>query len=233
MDNPVARIVLIAPVLLFSMVAHEYAHGWVALRNGDPTAYQLGRLTWNPVKHIDPFMTILLPGILILTGSPVVLGGAKPVPVNPRNYRNFRRGDILVSLAGITTNAILAVICALLVPLLYGVGVAIPAAIPAAAVLQHMFIYGVWLNLALAAFNLLPIPPLDGSHVFKYVLPPAWALAYARIARYGLVILYALLFFGGSVLMVWFAPAFALSDHLLGAVARYVFPLSGALGGAA
>ena len=109
------------------MVAHEYAHGWVAFKNGDPTAYQLGRLTWNPVKHIDPFMTVLLPLFLALAGGPV-LGGAKPVPVNPRNYRNFKRGDILVSLAGITTNIVLAFLFTAAIPLLYFLWRAAPRA---------------------------------------------------------------------------------------------------------
>src|SRR5688572_6088105 len=99
---------LVVPVLLFSMVAHEYAHGYAALKQGDPTAYQLGRLTWNPLKHIDPFMTVLMP---ILTwfgsGGGMMFGGAKPVPVNPRHYRHYRRGDIIVSLAGIATNLVL------------------------------------------------------------------------------------------------------------------------------
>ncbi len=91
----VQSFILIAPVLLFSMVAHEYAHGYAALRNGDATAYQLGRLTWNPAKHIDPFMTIILPLLLFLANAPI-FGGAKPVPVNPRNYRNYKKGDIIV-----------------------------------------------------------------------------------------------------------------------------------------
>ena len=82
------------------MVAHEYAHGYAALKQGDMTAYQLGRITWNPLKHIDPFMTIILPVMLALIGAPI-FGGAKPVPVNPRNYRHYRRGDIIVSLAGV------------------------------------------------------------------------------------------------------------------------------------
>ncbi len=98
------------------MVAHEYAHGWVAYKNGDTTALQLGRLTWNPAKHIDPFMTIILPIVLWLSHAPI-LGGAKPVPVDPRNFRNFKRGDITVSLAGVVTNIILAFVFALLIPL--------------------------------------------------------------------------------------------------------------------
>jgi Zn-dependent protease len=154
--------VLVAPVLLFSMVAHEYAHGYAALRQGDPTAYELGRLTWNPLKHIDPFMTILMPIVTFLF-LPFMFGGAKPVPVNPRNYRNYRRGDIIVSMAGIAVNLCLAVVCTLLIPALGAVGRAVPSLASTAAVLQAMTFVGVMFNLVLAFFNLLPIPPLDGS----------------------------------------------------------------------
>ena len=90
------RILFIAPVLLFSVIAHEYAHGYAALKQGDTTAQQLGRLTWNPIKHIDPFLTILMPLVMALMPGGVILGGAKPVPVNPLNYRNLKRGDIIV-----------------------------------------------------------------------------------------------------------------------------------------
>ena len=99
------------------MVAHEYAHGYAALKQGDPTAYQLGRLTWNPLKHIDPFFTVILPMITFFTAN-FIFGGAKPVPVTPRNYRNYRRGDIIVSMAGIVTNLILAVLCTVMIMLL-------------------------------------------------------------------------------------------------------------------
>ena len=103
------------------MVAHEYAHGYAALKNGDATAYQLGRLTWNPAKHIDPFMTIILPLLLFIANAPI-FGGAKPVPVNPRNYRNFKKGDIIVSLAGVVTNLIIAVLCVPAIMLVYAIG---------------------------------------------------------------------------------------------------------------
>lgn len=201
------------------MVAHEYAHGYVAFRNGDPTAYQLGRLTWNPVKHIDPFMTILLPILMyVSTHGAVVLGGAKPVPVNPRNYRNFRRGDIAVSLAGVVTNLLIALI---LVPVIVTIGLigrAAPAATETLSVFQVMFRWGIVINLMLAAFNLIPIPPLDGSHVVKYLLPPAWGLAYQRIGRFGLLILIILLSFGGGLLRLWLTPVFFLAnaaDHVI------------------
>src|SRR6185436_4937915 len=102
------------PVLVFSVIAHEVAHGYAALKQGDDTALMLGRLTWNPIKHIDPFLTLILPLVLWFAGAPI-LGGAKPVPVNPRKYRHFKRGDIIVSLAGVFTNLLVAIVCALLV----------------------------------------------------------------------------------------------------------------------
>jgi Zn-dependent protease len=215
--------ILIAPVLLFSMVAHEYAHGYAALRNGDPTALQLGRLTWNPVKHIDPFMTILLP-IMSFIGFGVAFGGAKPVPVNPRNYRNFKKGDIIVSLAGVTTNVIIALLCIPLIMLAYFIGTAVPAAAGGASVFQLMLIYGILINLMLAAFNLIPIPPLDGSHVMKYILPPAWSLAYQQLSRYGLIILIILLTIGKPLLYLWLRPVFAIDSFLLSTVTPYIIP---------
>ena len=202
-------LVLVAPVLLFSMVAHEYAHGFAALKQGDATAYSLGRLTFNPVKHIDPFMTIILPVMTALAGG-FIFGGAKPVPVNPRNYRNYRRGDIIVSLAGIGTNLVLAGLCTGLALFLGAAGGAVPAAVPTLAILQQMMIAGVMFNLVLAFFNLLPVPPLDGSHVAKYLLPPAWALRYQALGRYGLLLLIALLYFGRPLLNAWMSPAVSL-----------------------
>ena len=218
------QFLLIAPVLLFSMVAHEYAHGYAALKQGDSTAYQLGRLTWNPVKHIDPFMTVLLPILTFVIGS-FIFGGAKPVPVNPRNYRNFKRGDIIVSLAGVAVNAVIAVACTIAIILLGMLGRAIPAAAGTFGILQVMLDYGILFNLVLIFFNLLPIPPLDGSHVMKYLLPPAWAMQYQRIGFYGLPILIVLLTIGSPILRVWMSPMFALyglADH---AVAPYLLRL--------
>ncbi len=215
--------VLIAPVLLFSMVAHEYAHGYAALRNGDPTAYQLGRLTWNPAKHIDPFLTVLLPLMTFLTAG-VAFGGAKPVPVNPRNYRNFKRGDIIVSLAGVTTNVIIAFLCVPLAIIVGLIGHQIPAFVGPASILQLMLSYGILLNLILAAFNLMPIPPLDGSHVMKYLLPPAWGLQYQRLGRQGMFLLFALLVFGRPLLNLWFKPAYLLFGLFRAILFPYLLP---------
>ncbi|AHG90683.1 peptidase M50 [Gemmatirosa kalamazoonensis] len=216
-------LLIVAPVLLFSMVAHEYAHGYAALRQGDPTAYQLGRLTFNPVKHIDPFMTIILPVMTALTGG-FIFGGAKPVPVDPRNYRSYRRGDIIVSLAGIATNLVLAAVCAALIVPLGMLGRALPAATTSLAILQEMMRAGVMFNLILAFFNLLPIPPLDGSHVAKYLLPPAWGLRYAQLGRFGFLIVLLFLTVGRGVLAIWMAPAGALNAVATTLVSPYLLP---------
>src|SRR5207247_2470617 len=174
-------LLLFVPVLLFSVIAHEYAHGYVALTQGDDTALMLGRLTWNPVKHIDPFMTVLLPLVLwYISSGTMLLGGAKPVPVNPNNYRNFRRGDILVSLAGVFTNLLIAIGCVVLLPVLGLLGKSVSSLEPSLAILQAMMIYGVHLNMVLIAFNLVPIPPLDGSHVMKHLLPASLSFKYMQ-----------------------------------------------------
>jgi Zn-dependent protease len=217
------EFLLVAPVLLFSMVAHEYAHGYAALRQGDPTAFQLGRLTWNPVKHIDPVMTILLPILTFFTGG-FLFGGAKPVPVVPRNYRNYRRGDIIVSMAGIVTNLVLFVVATILFMLLGMLGRVLPAAADTLAILQLMMVYGVLFNLMLAMFNLLPVPPLDGSHVMKYLLPPAWALRYQQIGMYGILIL---IFFLGTgigrrLLTAWMSPALWLQSTAMQLVSPWL-----------
>jgi Zn-dependent protease len=225
LNNSLAQFLLVAPVLLFSMIAHEYAHGYAALKQGDSTAYSLGRLTWNPIPHVDVFMTIVLPLITFFgSGGKIALGGAKPVPVVPRNYRNFKRGDIIVSLAGVTTNVVLAICCVPLIILVGFVGRLTPWLFETGALLQAMLLFGVWINLALAAFNLIPIPPLDGSHVFKYLLPPAWALNYQRIGSQGLLILILLLTFGRPLLNLWLAPVFFLDTVAARAVSPYIIP---------
>jgi Zn-dependent protease len=216
---------LIAPVFLISMVAHEYAHGYAALKQGDTTAYSLGRLTWNPIPHIDPFMSVLLPlATFIFSHGSMIFGGAKPVPVVPRNYRNYKRGDIIVSLAGVATNLLIAIICVPLIIFVGLIGGAIPAMVDSGALLQTMLRYGIIVNLVLLAFNLIPIPPLDGSHVFKYILPPAWALNYQRLGSQGLVILILLLSFGGPVLSIWLKPVFFLDQVAARAVMPYMLP---------
>ncbi|MEO7511328.1 MAG: site-2 protease family protein, partial [Gemmatimonadaceae bacterium] len=225
------EFLLVAPVLLFSMVAHEYAHGYAALKQGDPTAYQLGRLTWNPLRHIDPFFTIILPMITFFAGG-FIFGGAKPVPVTPRNYRNYRRGDIIVSMAGIVTNLILAVASTVMIALLGLLGRALPSAVDTLAILQRMMVMGVIFNLILAIFNLLPLPPLDGSHVMKYLLPPAWAIRYQRIGMYGVVILMLMLMtrVGEPIFRMWMKPVNLLGGLLLRSISAFVLPSQYTLG---
>jgi Zn-dependent protease len=185
-----------APVLLFSIVAHEYAHAEAAYRQGDDTAYMLGRLTLNPLKHIDPFMTVLFPVILwVASNGAFTFGAAKPVPVTPRKYRNFRKGDIIVSLAGIATNLVLFVAAAALFAVVGLVGSALPSLLGSWEVLQRMLFYGMWMNLLLAFFNLVPIPPLDGSHVFKYLLPVEAATKYRQLYGLGYAPIIAFLLF--------------------------------------
>jgi Zn-dependent protease len=219
------EFLLVAPVLLFSMVAHEFAHGYAALKQGDPTAYQLGRLTWNPLKHIDPFFTVLLPMITFFTGG-FIFGGAKPVPVTPRNYRNYRRGDIIVSMAGIVTNLGIALLCAVLTVAMGWLALGVPALATSIALLQRMAMFGLLFNLILAAFNLIPIPPLDGSHVMKYVLPPAWAIRYQQVGMYGVFILFALMLtrVGGMLLGIWMTPVSFLYSAALRAVYSLIVP---------
>jgi Zn-dependent protease len=219
------NILFIAPVLLFSVIAHEYAHGYAALKQGDPTAQSLGRLTWNPAKHIDPYMTVILPVImLVASNGQIALGGAKPVPVNPNNYRNYKRGDIIVSLAGVFTNLLIALGCTVLIPLVGLLAGALPAIAPTVAVVQAMLVIGIGINLVLIAFNLIPIPPLDGSHVMKYLLPRPLAIRYQQLGSFGLLILIALLVFGGRLLDLWLRPAMIVTQYLVRSVRSYVLP---------
>jgi len=183
-------------VLLFSIVAHEYAHAEAAYRQGDDTAYMLGRLTLNPLKHIDPLMSVIVPFILWKIGAPP-FGAAKPVPVNPRKYRQFRRGDIIVSLAGIVVNLGLFVACTAGFALVGWVGGTMPSFNATFEVVQRMMGWGMWLNVGLAFFNLIPLPPLDGSHVFYYLLPPGAGLKYRQLQALGFI---------PVVLLIWVFP---------------------------
>ena len=220
--NKFEQFALVAPILLFSMVAHEYAHGYAALRQGDNTAQLLGRLSWNPLKHIDPVMTLIMPLVTFLTMH-IAFGGAKPVPVNPRNYRNYRRGDIIVSLAGVAPNAVLALLFGVLIVLLGLLGRALPAIAISIGLLQYMFLYGILINLVLAGFNLIPIPPLDGSHVMKHLLPPSLAYQYQRFGRYGILLLIALLWLGNGASLAWLMrPVFFLQDSAFRLVGPFV-----------
>jgi Zn-dependent protease len=221
--NALQSFLFVAPVLMFSVIAHEIAHGYAALRQGDPTAQRAGRLTWNPLKHISPFLTILLPLAMFQTMG-VALGGAKPVPVDPRNYRNYRRGDIIVSLAGVATNVALAILCAVVVALLGLLVVAVPKVDSGVGLIQAMLVLGIQLNFALASFNLLPIPPLDGSHVLKYLLPWSWSFYYQRLGFLGIVLVILVVKFTPGLLDAWFAPANVLFTRIYFVIRRLLAP---------
>jgi Zn-dependent protease len=207
------------------MVAHEYAHAEAAYRQGDDTAYMLGRLTMNPLKHIDPFMTVLLPILLwVMSHGTWTFGAAKPVPVNPRKYRNYVRGDVIVSLAGIATNLGLFLGFMAAFALCGVVGSTVPAMAASFGILQQMARFGMLINLILAFFNLIPLPPLDGSHVLYHMLPPAAGLRYRQIARFGFLPIMALTFFLPSVINVLLWPAIVLMRAGASLVGRFALP---------
>ena len=192
--EPIQRLLLAFPGLLLALCFHEFAHAWVAVREGDDTPLRDGRVTLDPRAHLDPIGSLLFPAIGALSGVPL-LGWARPVMTNPRNYRHYRSGDIRVSLAGVTANLILAVV----------LGIAAGALLPYAgpdggggvlATAAMMCLYAVYVNIGLMLFNLLPVPPLDGSHVLYHFLPPAAGAQYRALFPYGFLILYALLFTG-------------------------------------
>lgn len=184
-------------ILLFSVIVHEVMHGVVALKFGDRTAQNLGRLTLNPIPHIDLFGTILLPLLLIISGSPLLFGWAKPVPVNPLNFSNLRKGELMVSLAGIFANFGLAAAAAILFHILNSLPQNFPAI--AGALLR----FTVLINLVLGIFNLFPIPPLDGSKVLLALLPYNLAKEFQKLEQYGFIILLIFLFIpmGNSTLL--------------------------------
>jgi Zn-dependent protease len=214
-------LILYLPVLLFSVVLHEYAHGWQALREGDDTAYMLGRLTLNPVPHIDLFGSIILPLMLALVHSPFLIGWAKPVPVNPRKYREYKAGDIRVSLAGIVVNLALALIGTILLIVFIRLAEMVPSLMPSLEIAARMMQYGILVNLILAFFNLIPIPPLDGSHVLYHLLPPQLGMRYRELSRYGMLILIVLLMVGRPIFSILMAPAWVLYQMAMNLVSMW------------
>lgn len=185
-------------ILIYSAVLHEVAHGWVADHLGDPTARLLGRLTLNPKSHIDPMMSIAVPLLLLLSGSPVIFGAAKPIPVDPFNLKEGRKDIALVSLAGPLTNIIIAIAASFLLKALVGFTSNISYdhnLVGFFAILYVFLRLIVQINLLLAIFNLLPIPPLDGSKIFSLILPDKEAAAYHSLDKIGIFILFFLLAF--------------------------------------
>ena len=217
-------------VFLFAISVHESAHAWTANRCGDPTARMLGRITLNPIKHIDPIGTILFPALAIIAQLQFhralpVLGWAKPTPVNPRNFKNPVLDDVLTSVAGPISNFLVATIS---VVLLVGVSLSSPTAremvrnLPRGLVMAGLnsplvpvtlFLYlALQTNVALAIFNLIPVPPLDGSHVLRHFLPSPALMLYDRLGVFGLLVL---VYFGGSLLNRLIDPFLAFFDFIL------------------
>lgn len=188
----------IFPILLFSIVVHEVAHGWLALKLGDPTASDMGRLTLNPIPHIDPVGSIIVPLISYFAAGTVFIAWAKPVPINPANFRNYRRDDILVSIIGPVSNFVVAFLCVVLYVLTertFGSTdlIAAGAGREAVSFLKNMFYAGIPLNVFLAVFNLIPVPPLDGSHVVASLLPEKAANQYRQIGFAGILLIIILM----------------------------------------
>jgi Zn-dependent protease len=198
-------LIIVIPIFLFAMIIHEVAHGWVAYKLGDPTAKYSGRLTLNPASHIDPFGTILLPIMLIWMNSQVVFGWAKPVPINFMGLRNPKRDIILVGAAGPMANVIFAFVLAAAFRLFPFLNTPLFA---------DILLYAIKVNLILAAFNLIPIPPLDGSRILFGFLPPRAAMAYLRIEPYGFIILFVMLWMG---FLDWFVhPILVILSRIIG-----------------
>ena len=189
MTDPVLKFLIFAIPTLFAITVHEVAHGWVAYRNGDKTAYMLGRLTLNPIKHIDPLGTVILPTLMYVTGG-IIFGWAKPVPVNYNQLRHLKRDMILVALAGPGSNLLMAIA--------WGLAFKYAGQLPEniAPIIANMGYFGMWINVLLMVLNLLPIPPLDGSHVVNQLLPASVRQDYERIAPFGMFILIGLAFSG-------------------------------------
>jgi Zn-dependent protease len=190
-NNFILQLIILAPPILLALTVHEFAHGYVAYRFGDPTAKDQGRLTLNPLKHLDPLGTLAF--------FIIKIGWAKPVPVNPGYFKNPRKDMLWVALAGPAVNLVLAVLSALCVKVVWFIAAAIPYSALAEAILiplNEVLMASVWINLVLCIFNFLPIPPLDGSKILAGLLPPDMARSYASIERYGFAIIMLLAFTG-------------------------------------
>lgn len=186
MDFDLGRMILITPPILLALTIHEFAHAWTAYQLGDPTAKDQGRITLNPIKHLDPIGTI---AIFITAMAGVGIGWAKPVPVNPYNFKNMDRDDLLVSIAGPVSNMLQALVMGLVVRLLLITGM-----LPMQSSIILMLLVGVQINLALAIFNMIPIFPLDGSHILRALAPTNMKVWLDEIRPYASILLLILIF---------------------------------------
>ncbi len=218
-------------VLVFSLSLHEAAHAWAAMRLGDATAFMLGRVTLNPAKHIDPWGTIVMPLISLISGFPLI-GWARPCPITLRNFRKVKRDDILTTLAGPLSNLLLAVVSLIglvLLKHLPGIGEETVAAavlmsrhvqvdmssLPRIFPLALLLYYGILTNVLLFCFNLIPLPPLDGSRIIRYFLPYAAGQMLDRIGNWGIFIIFL---FAGWILFPIYLPVLGLFNHALAAL---------------
>ncbi len=206
----VQLIAVIAVPLIFAITLHEAAHGWIASKLGDTTALMLGRVTLNPVKHIDPFGTIILPVLMLIIsklsfGAPFMFGWAKPVPVSWQNLNHPRRDMALVAVAGPGANLVMAIFWAIVAKLsllIFGHPSTHQIVRTAFVFLHLVSLYGIIINILLLVLNLIPIPPLDGSRIVSAILPPNLASAYDRIEPYGIWIVLAVLIFAGRAILI-------------------------------
>ena len=191
----VQRISIWAIPILAAIVFHEVAHGWVAFRLGDPTAARMGRLTLNPISHIDLFGTVILPLMLVIAHAPFLFGYAKPVPVNFQNLRNPKKDMVWVALAGPATNIILAFVSFLLIKILVTLDLPRDGSLVSTIVIPliYMLRASASINIVLAVFNTFPIPPLDGGRVLVGLLPEPYSTTVARVEPYGFLIIVVLL----------------------------------------
>ncbi|MCW5214796.1 site-2 protease family protein [Desulfobulbus sp. US5] len=195
LNNTIQQLIITAPPFLFALTFHELAHGYTAWKLGDPTAKDAGRLTMNPLKHLDPFE--------VLAFFIMRIGWAKPVPVNPRYFQDPQKGMLITALAGPVANLFLAIVSAVLVKVLATVPISSQLMFNVFKPMFDMMAASVWINVMLAVFNFLPIPPLDGSKILMGILPPDQAAGYARLEPYGFIILLILFYTGmiGKVIM--------------------------------
>ena len=218
----ISHLVMYMVVLLLAISAHEAGHAWMSYKFGDDTAYLLGRVTLNPVRHTDPIGTLLIPAIAFLLGtiggalgSIPLIGWGKPTPVNPRKWTKFKQANVMVSIAGILANLLLAVIGFTIFKLLLAYGVFTFENIQEGfgKILATLFLNLIFLNVSLAIFNLLPFPPLDGSKVLSTFLPASFQPVLDMLEQFGFIILMALIYFG--LIRLIMAPVFRLVQYLL------------------